>query len=82
MHFKSIYKLAPDPEWAYWGFPINQTDGFVGNPKLHELNIGGVWSQLWFPCMTTEPIEFVTVNIGPEVSPSGRTCAACGWVGG
>eukprot|EP00756_Hemistasia_phaeocysticola_P053805 Hpha_TRINITY_DN29757_c0_g1::TRINITY_DN29757_c0_g1_i1::g.2522::m.2522 len=63
---QSIYKLAPHPEWAFWGFPENATDGFVGHPKMHELNVGGLFTQIWFPCMTTEPIEIVTVNIGPE----------------
>ena len=60
------HRLAPHPEWAHWGFPENATDGFVGNPKLHTLNVGGLWSQMWFPCMTNEPVEIVTVNIGPE----------------
>ena len=63
---QSIYKIAPHPEWAHWGFPENSTDGFVGNPKMHELNVGGLFSQIWFPCMTTKPIEIVTVSIGPE----------------
>lgn len=63
---QSIYKLAPHPEWAYWGFPANKSDGWIGNPKLHELNVGGLFSQIWFPCMTSEPIEIVSVNIGPE----------------
>ena len=63
---QSIYKIAPHPEWAHWGFPANATDGWVGSPKLHELNVGGLFSQIWFPCMTTEPIEIISVNIGPE----------------
>ena len=25
-----------------------------------------LWKQIWFPCMATEPIEIITVNIGPE----------------
>jgi hypothetical protein len=37
---QSIYKLAPSKEWQHWGFPANATDGFVGDPKLHELNVG------------------------------------------
>ena len=24
----------------YSGFPANKSDGFVGNPKMHELNVG------------------------------------------
>jgi hypothetical protein len=63
---QSIYKLAPHAEWAHWGFPRNATDGFVGDPKMHELNVGGLFTQIWFPCMTTAPIEIITVNIGPE----------------
>ena len=35
---------------------------------MHELNMGALWKQIWFPCMATEPIEIITVNIGPETS--------------
>jgi hypothetical protein len=24
----------------YSGFPANASDGFIGNPKMHELNVG------------------------------------------
>lgn len=63
---QSIYKLAPHAEWGHWGFPVNASDGFVGHPKLHELNVGGLFTQIWFPCMTSDPIEIITVSIGPE----------------
>ena len=63
---QSIYKIAPDPTWAVHGFPANASDGWVGTPKLHELNVGALWKQIWFPCMATEPIEIITVNLGPE----------------
>ena len=32
-----------------------------------------LWKQIWFPCMATEPIEIVTVNIGPETGLGGGT---------
>ena len=98
----------------FLGFPANKSDGFVGNPKMHELNVGytrayrsrcdsihsihrksrrtdlfsamhdlifanengvhrGLWKQIWFPCMATEPIEIITVNIGPETGLGGGT---------
>ena len=63
---QSIYKIAPDPVWAVHGFPTDSNDGYVGNPKMHELNVGALWKQIWFPCMATEPIEIITVNLGPE----------------
>ena len=63
---QSIYKLAPDAEWAVHGFPANATDGWVGHPKMHELHVGALWEQIWFPCMTNQSIEIITLNIGPE----------------
>ena len=63
---QSIYKLAPDPVWGQYGFPVNKTDGFIGDAKMHELNVGALMEAIWFPCMTDEPIQIVTVNIGPE----------------
>ena len=44
---QSIYKIAPHPTWAVHGFPANATDGFVGHPKMHELNVGALWKQIW-----------------------------------
>ena len=63
---QSIYKIAPHPIWEAYGFPVNATDGFVGHPKMHRLHVGKLWERIWFPCMATEPIEFITFNIGPE----------------
>eukprot|EP00937_MAST-01D_sp_MAST-1D-sp2_P003702 g3702.t1 len=63
---QSIYKIAPDAEWAPLGFPANASDGFVGNAKEHELHVGKLWQQMWFACPASEPPRFVTFNIGPE----------------
>ena len=63
---QSIYKISPSKTWAAYGFPRNATDGFVGDPKMHELHVGKLWEQIWFPCPATEPVELITFNIGPE----------------
>ena len=63
---QSIYKIAPHPIWAVYGFPRNATDGFLGDPKMHELHVGKLWDQIWFPCPATESMEIITLNIGPE----------------
>ena len=44
---QSIYKIHPHPVWAVHGFPANASDGFVGDPKMHELNVGALWKQIW-----------------------------------
>lgn len=63
---QSIYKISPHPIWNAYGFPINSSDGFIGDAKMHELHVGKLWQQIWFPCMAKEPIEIITLNIGPE----------------
>jgi hypothetical protein len=63
---QSIYKLEPSPVWGKYGFPANASDGFVGDAKMHELHVGKLWEHIWFPCMTADPIEIITLNIGPE----------------
>ena len=64
---QSIYKIAPDPLWGAYGFPTDPHDTLVGNAgKAWELKVGLLWKHIWFPCMATEPIEIVTLNIGPE----------------
>jgi hypothetical protein len=47
---KSIYQLGPSREWTRWGFPVNSSDGWIGHPKMHELNVGGLLTQLVFAC--------------------------------
>ena len=65
---QSIYQLGPSPEWTHWGFPVNSTDGWVGHPRKHELNVGGLLTQLVFACPPSEPIEVVSIQLGPEIS--------------
>ena len=65
---QSIYQLGPSPEWTHWGFPVNSSDGWIGHPKMHELNVGGLLTQLVFACPPSEPIEIVSIQLGPEVT--------------
>ena len=49
------------------GFPSDPHDTLVGdNGTMYELEVGLLWKHIWFPCMATEPVEIVTLNIGPE----------------
>jgi len=63
---QSIYKLRPHPEWAQYGFPSKPGEGFVGDPRTWELNVGRLWEHMWFPCDQEGPKEIVSLNIGPE----------------
>ena len=68
---QSIYKLNPHEEWAHWGLPASADEGWMGDERMHEINVGGVFSQIFFPCKNTEPMEIVSINIGPETLTAG-----------
>ena len=60
----------PSAEWTQWGFPANSTDGWIGTPKMHELNVGGLFTQLVFACPPADlnEVEIASIQLGPEIS--------------
>ena len=67
---QSIYQLGPSSEWTHWGFPANSSDGWIGHPKMHELNVGGLFTQLVFACPPSDlnQVEIASIQLGPEIS--------------
>lgn len=47
-HAQELVQLLPHPIWAKYGYPTKKGDGWVGNPRTWELDVGGLSSRLYF----------------------------------
>ncbi|XP_076890206.1 uncharacterized protein LOC143541210 [Bidens hawaiensis] len=45
---QELVQLLPHPIWAEYGFPTKQGDGWVGDARTWELDVGGLSSRLYF----------------------------------
>lgn len=45
---QEIVQLLPHPIWTEYGYPIKQGDGWVGDARTWELDVGGLSSRLYF----------------------------------
>lgn len=45
---QEILQLLPHPEWAIHGYPEKQGDGWIGDSRTWELDVGRLSSQLYF----------------------------------
>ncbi|KAK6937208.1 hypothetical protein RJ641_030716 [Dillenia turbinata] len=45
---QEIVQLLPHPVWAEYGFPTRKGDGWVGDARTWELDVGGLASRLHF----------------------------------
>lgn len=45
---QEIVQLLPHPIWGEYGYPIKKGDGWVGDARTWELDVGGLSSRLYF----------------------------------
>lgn len=45
---QELVQLLPHPIWADYGYPNKQGDGWVGDARTWELDVGGLSSRLYF----------------------------------
>ncbi|KAK6803943.1 hypothetical protein RDI58_001727 [Solanum bulbocastanum] len=45
---QELLQLLPHPIWADYGYPTKQGDGWVGDGRTWELDVGGLSSRLYF----------------------------------
>jgi len=47
-HAQEILQLLPHPIWGEYGYPTKKGDGWVGDARTWELDVGGLSSRLYF----------------------------------
>lgn len=45
---QELLQILPHPEWAVHGYPANKGDGWIGDPRTWELDVGALSSRLYF----------------------------------
>ncbi|KAL5700417.1 hypothetical protein ACHQM5_025860 [Ranunculus cassubicifolius] len=72
---QEIVQLLPHPIWAEYGYPTKQGQGWVGDPRTWELNVGGLSSRLYFyqdPGTTPAKRIWTSLDVGTEVFVSDK----------
>lgn len=75
---QELVQILPHPEWAIHGYPEKQGDGWIGDSRTWELDVGALSSRLYFyQDPGTKPAKRIwsSINVGTEiyVSRSGET---------
>ncbi|WRX09533.1 hypothetical protein QQP08_002020 [Theobroma cacao] len=75
---QELVQILPHPEWAVHGYPEKQGDGWIGDSRTWELDVGALSSRLYFyQDPGTKPARRIwsSLNVGTEiyVSPTGET---------
>jgi hypothetical protein len=62
---QEIVQLLPHPIWGEYGYPIKKGDGWVGDARTWELDVGGLSSRLYFYQVNnlTTPSDFTYKQI-------------------
>ncbi|KAM5575024.1 hypothetical protein ABKV19_014123 [Rosa sericea] len=75
---QELVQILPHPEWSVHGYPEKKGDGWIGDPRTWNLDVGALSSRLYFyQDPGTEPAKRVwsSINVGTEiyVSSAGET---------
>lgn len=72
---QEIMQLLPHPEWAVHGYPSKSGEGWVGDPRTWELDVGALSSRLFFyQDPGTKPARriWTSLDVGTEIFVSDK----------
>ncbi|KAH6826595.1 calcium/calcium/calmodulin-dependent Serine/Threonine-kinase [Perilla frutescens var. hirtella] len=67
---QELVQLLPHPIWADYGYPTKQGDGWVGDGRTWELDVGGLSSRLYFyqdPATAPARRIWTSLDVGTEI---------------
>ncbi|KAL2510443.1 hypothetical protein Adt_16043 [Abeliophyllum distichum] len=67
---QELVQLLPHPIWAEYGYPTKQGEGWVGDGRTWELDVGGLSSRLYFyqdPGTTPAGRIWTSLDVGTEI---------------
>ncbi|KAL3513439.1 hypothetical protein ACH5RR_026156 [Cinchona calisaya] len=76
---QELVQILPHPDWAVHGYPAKQGDGWIGDPRTWELDVGSLSSRLYFyQNPGTKPAKRVwsSLNVGTEIYVSSKGMTA------
>ncbi|KAK7268121.1 hypothetical protein RIF29_20808 [Crotalaria pallida] len=72
---QEIVQLLPHPIWADYGYPTKKGDGWVGDSRTWELDVGGLSSRLYFyqdPGTPSAKRVWMSIDTGTEIFVSDK----------
>ncbi|KAK9132173.1 hypothetical protein Scep_011701 [Stephania cephalantha] len=67
---QEILQILPHPVWGEYGYPTKQGEGWIGDPRTWELDVGGISHSLHFyQDPGTQPIKrkWMSIDLGTEI---------------
>ncbi|KAM6541365.1 hypothetical protein CsatB_005812 [Cannabis sativa] len=67
---QEIIQLLPHPIWGDYGYPTKKGQGWVGDPRTWELDVGGLSSRLYYyqdPGTTPARRIWSSIDVGTEI---------------
>ncbi|XXG80365.1 hypothetical protein AAC387_Pa09g1257 [Persea americana] len=67
---QELVQIVPHPIWAEYGYPSKQGEGWVGDPRTWELDVGSLSSRLYFyqdPGTPPAKRIWTSVDVGTEI---------------
>ncbi|XP_052185812.1 uncharacterized protein LOC127797204 [Diospyros lotus] len=72
---QELVQLLPHPIWAEYGYPTKKGDGWVGDARTWELDVGGLSSRLYFyqdPGTKPAKRRWTSLDVGTEIYVSNK----------
>ncbi|KAL5732152.1 hypothetical protein ACHQM5_004804 [Ranunculus cassubicifolius] len=67
---QEILQILPHPVWGEYGYPTEKGQGWIGDPRSWELDVGGLSDSLYFyqdPGTTPARRQWMSIDLGTEV---------------
>lgn len=67
---QEILQILPHPVWAEYGYPTRQGEGWIGDPRTWELDVGRLSHSLYFyqdPGTPSARRQWMSVDLGTEI---------------
>ncbi|KAJ4795761.1 calcium/calcium/calmodulin-dependent Serine/Threonine-kinase [Rhynchospora pubera] len=75
---QEIMQILPHPVWGEYGYPTKKGDGWIGDPRTWELDVGGLSHNLYFyqdPGTTPARRRWTSLDVGTEIYVSNNELA-------
>lgn len=72
---QEILQILPHPVWGDYGYPTKRGEGWIGDPRNWELDVGRLSQSLYFyQDPGTEPVRrhWPSIDLGTEIYVSGQ----------
>uniref|UniRef100_A0A1D1YFW0 ATP synthase subunit delta, chloroplastic n=1 Tax=Anthurium amnicola TaxID=1678845 RepID=A0A1D1YFW0_9ARAE len=72
---QELVQILPHPIWAEYGYPYKAGEGWIGDPRTWELDVGGLSSRLYFyqdPGTPPAKRTWTSIDVGTEIFISGK----------